>query len=61
MPIRSIIQTTRHYNKPWCEDTVAMRQRARSLLLCTAALLWTTGPGAVARDGDGAGLIQRHR
>lgn len=37
-----------------------MRQRARSLLLCTAAaLLCSTGPGAVARDDDGAELIQQ--
>lgn len=37
-----------------------MRQRARSLLLCTAAaLLWTTGPGAVAHDDDGTVLIQQ--
>ncbi len=36
-----------------------MRQRARSLLLCIPALLWTTGLGAVARDDDGAGLIEQ--
>ncbi len=37
-----------------------MRQHARSLLLCAAAaLLWTTGPNAIARDDDGAEVIQQ--